>query len=502
MKRALMIVAALGLAVPAQAQEPDLGTDAQREAGKVLYDAKCAHCHGLTGDGIGPATDYLRPAPRDFTSSTFKFRSSMSGELPSDEDIKRSIREGMPYTGMPPWPSLSESEITNLMYYIKTFADDFAGPFGIPELIEIPDAPRASEESIARGREVFLENQCVDCHGDLGRGDGPSAPTLTDQWGFHIRAADLTKRWTFRNGSSREDIYRTFNTGLDGSPMPAYEIEPIEDRWALVDYVLSLSNDEPNYATTLVADPVDAISEEAFEAARPALFPIVGQVVEPGRSFFPGVNAVEARALVTADQIAVRLRWHDLQADTRGSNGPDVAVEEVPGEPWIGAPDTSGTWSDAVALQFPTEAPDGVELPYFMFGDRKNSVDLWFADMAGPTATHYVGSGSNALTAEGPSLGVDAAFEDGAWTATFTRDRSVEGHIGFEAGTFIPVAFTVWDGFNAEAGNRRGISVWYNLYVDVADKPSPAGPMAGYGLFTLLLGVGITFYMRRKYASE
>ena len=99
MKRALMIVAALGLAVPAQAQEPDLGTDAQREAGKVLYDAKCAHCHGLTGDGIGPATDYLRPAPRDFTSSTFKFRSSMSGELPSDEDIKRSIREGMPYTG-------------------------------------------------------------------------------------------------------------------------------------------------------------------------------------------------------------------------------------------------------------------------------------------------------------------------------------------------------------------------------------------------------------------
>ena len=497
MKRVLLIAASVGLAAPAIAQEPQLGTDAQRESGRVLYEAKCAHCHGVTGDGVGPGTDYFRPAPRAFTSSTFKFRSTLSGELPTDDDIRRSIRDGMPYTGMPPWPSLSESEITNLVYYIKTFSDDFSGPFGVPEEIELPSAPSMNAETIERGRQVFLENQCVDCHGDQGRGDGKSAPTLTDQWGFHIRPADLTKRWTFRNGGTRQDIYRTFNTGLDGSPMPAYEIEPIEDRWALVDYVHSLSDDEPNYATTLIATPVASMDETAWEGTPPALFPIVGQVVEPGRSFYPGVNAVEARALITADQIAIRLRWHDMVADTRGSNGPGLPVSE----PWMGAPDTSGTFSDAIAIQFPTETPDGVELPYFMFGDRSNSVDLWFADLAGPTPQHYLGNGSGALAAGGPDLDLTASFDNGAWTATFVRDRSVEGHIPFEEGTFVPIVLTVWDGFNAESGNRRGLTSWYYLYVDVADKPSPALPMAGYGLFTLLLGVGVTFFMRKKYGT-
>jgi DMSO reductase family type II enzyme heme b subunit len=423
----------------------------------------------------------------------------MSGELPSDDDIRRSIREGMPTTGMPPWPTLSNADVDNLMYYIKTFADDFAGPFGIPEMIEIPKAPGVSAETIARGREVFVENQCVDCHGNGGRGSGKSAATLTDQWDYHIRPADLTKRWTFRNGSTREDIYRTFNTGLDGSPMPAYEIEPVEDRWALVDYVVSLSDAEPNYATAVVASLVAEINEDAFEAATPAMFAIVGQVVEPGRSFFPGVSAIEARALVTADQVAVQLRWNDMIADTRGMNGPHLPVDET--EMWIGAPDTSGTFSDAVAIQFPTEMPEGTEMPYFMFGDRKSSVDLWFADLAGPTGQHYIGSGSGNINPEGPALGLQAAYDDGMWTATFTRDRNVEGHISFEEGTFIPVAFSVWDGFNTESGNRRGLTSWYYLYVDVAEKPSPVGPMAGYGFLTLLLGVGITAFMRRKYSG-
>ncbi|MFT5143990.1 MAG: DMSO reductase family type II enzyme heme b subunit [Rhodothermales bacterium] len=498
MRRSLLTAAAFLLAAgPAFAQDPDLGSDAERESGKVLYEAKCAHCHGLNGDAANEAATRLRPAPRDFTAGTYKFRSTANGELPSDDDIKRSIREGMPYTGMPPWPSLSESEVTNLMYYIKTFAADFSGPFGVPELIEIPKAPSESDATIARGREVFLENQCVDCHGDLGRGDGKSAPTLTDQWDLHIRPADLTKRWTFRNGQTREDIYRTFNTGLDGSPMPAYEIEPAEDRWALVDYVRSLSANEPDYATTLTVTPAATIDEAAFDAARKSVFAVVGQVVEPGRAFFPGVNAVEASALVTADQIAVRLRWNDMVADTRGSNAPDIPVSE----PWLGAPDTSGTFSDAVAIQFPTLIPAGTERPYFMFGDRKNSVDLWFADMGGPSATHYVGNGSGALKAEGPTLSVSSSYDDGQWTATFTRDRASEGHIAFDEGTFVPVSFTVWDGFNAEAGNRRGLTTWINLYVDVADKPSPVLPMAGYGFATLLLGLGVTGLMRKKYSS-
>jgi mono/diheme cytochrome c family protein len=496
MRHAILMAAALLVAGPAAAQNVNLGSEAQREAGRVLYQAKCAHCHGTTGAGDGPATAHLRPTPRDFTSSIFKFRTTASGELPTDNDIKRSIREGMPYTAMPPWPSLSEAEVTNLMYYIKTFADDFAGPFGEVTALDMPRAPSSSPESIARGREVYLENQCNDCHGAQGRGDGKSATTLEDQWEYHIRPADLTKRWTFRGGSAREDIYRTFTTGLDGSPMPSFDIQPPEDQWALVNYVASLSREQPEYGTTVVATPVAEISGEAFDATPVTFLAIVGQVIEPGRAFFPGVNAVEVRALVTDSEIAIRLAWNDLSPETRGSNGPGLPVTD--GD-WGAAPDTSGTFSDAVAIQFPTAMPTGTERPYFMFGDRKLSTDLWFADMAGPVARHYVGRGSANLTEEGPSVSVDADYADGRWTATFRRSRVVEGHIGFEEGTFVPISFSAWDGFNGESGNRRGLSAWYNLYVDVADKPSPALPMAGYGFMTLLLGVGVTMFMRRRY---
>ena len=78
------------------------------------------------------------------------------------------------------------------------------------------------------------------CHGELGRGDGTSAPTLKDDWGNPIRPADLTKRWTFRGGPTREDIFRTFTTGLNGTPMPSFaESLTDEERWQLVDYIVS-----------------------------------------------------------------------------------------------------------------------------------------------------------------------------------------------------------------------------------------------------------------------
>ncbi|HEY5565044.1 MAG TPA: c-type cytochrome, partial [Rhodothermia bacterium] len=287
MRRLIMLSIALS-ASPSPAQ--DLGTEQQRAAGKALYDDKCAQCHGVNGGGDGVGAHYFRPAPRDFTAGTYKFRSSASGELPLDSDLKRSIRQGMPYTGMPAWPQLSDTEVQNLVYYLKTFNSYFAGPYGNPEALPTTGAVAMSDESIARGRVVYEENQCLDCHGELGRGDGKSAPTLQDQWGVHIRPADLTKRWTFRGGATREDIYRTFTTGLDGSPMPSYQIDPPEDQWNLVNYVYSLSRDEPKYSTVVVASGYDgeisaSSGDEQFAEATPAYFPVVGQVVVPGRSF-------------------------------------------------------------------------------------------------------------------------------------------------------------------------------------------------------------------------
>ena len=69
----------------------------------------------------------------------------------------------------------------------------------------------------------------------------PSAPTLKDEWDHPIHAANLAQRWTFRGGSSREDIFRTMSTGFNGTPMPSFAdaLTP-EQRWAITDFIVSL----------------------------------------------------------------------------------------------------------------------------------------------------------------------------------------------------------------------------------------------------------------------
>ena len=109
-----------------RAQGPDLGTEAQRESGKNLYLRNCAQCHGEKGDGAGYATPHLSPRPRDFTTGKFKVRTTPSGALPTHQDLVNIIRRGMPYTSMPAWPDLSDQEVSDLAYFIKTFSADFS----------------------------------------------------------------------------------------------------------------------------------------------------------------------------------------------------------------------------------------------------------------------------------------------------------------------------------------------------------------------------------------
>ena len=66
-----------------------------------------------------------------------------------------------------------------------------------------------------------------------------------------------------------------------------------------------------------------------------------------------------------------------------------------------------------------------------------------------------LGRGSGNLLAGETSPSVHATYEDGAWTAVFTMPRDER----FAEDTFIPIAFSVWDGFNDErviAGVSRG----------------------------------------------
>src|SRR6186997_48140 len=69
----------------------------------ALYEQRCAVCHGKTGRGDGPFAGLLDPRPRDFTTGRFKFRSTETGSLPTDEDLAASITNGLHGTSMPSW---------------------------------------------------------------------------------------------------------------------------------------------------------------------------------------------------------------------------------------------------------------------------------------------------------------------------------------------------------------------------------------------------------------
>jgi mono/diheme cytochrome c family protein len=517
------------------------------ETGKALYDKNCAQCHGDKGDGNGIATPRVLPKPRDFTSGKFKVRTTPSGSLPTDADIARSIRYGFPYTSMPAWPTFSDNEVLSLVAHVKSFAADaFADAERRKEPYDIPDPPSFSDESAAKGRELYLQNGCVQCHGDQGRGDGPSAPTLQDDWGNPLKPADLTMPWTFRGGATRQDIFRTFTTGMNGTPMPAYaDSIAVDDRWHLVNYIASLSHgaERPGYTNLMTVRFVERdldLSQGAalFDGAPKARFPLVGQIMEPVRNFHPLVTSLEAQAVHNRREVAIRLTWHDLRAERAGRNGPALPVpieEEAAAAPAAGgeaegdfwgeaaapaqaaaadagggdfwgeeapaAAGPAGEFSDAIALQLPKDTPTGIRKPYFLFGDSSAAVDLWFVDLAQSQVQQFVGKGSASLErVMTDQIDTLASYDNGEWSVVFKRSMSGEGGVPFVQGQYLPLAFSVWDGGSRERGSKRALSLWQYLYVEPAVQASTLGPVVRTGLLVLVVELVIVGLVRRKHA--
>lgn len=442
-----------GLWSPARA-EAQQADDAG--AGKAVYEKKCAPCHGDKGDGNGPGAANLAPKPRDFTKGRYKIRTTPSGQPPSDQDLFRVITEGMPGTAMPPWQVLPEKDRWRLVAYLKTFAPETFRE--APNPVALPREVPTSTESIARGRGMFGAIGCDTCHGRAGRGDGPSAPELKDDWGHPVRPTNLTKPWTFRGGSTTKEIATRLATGLTGSPMPAFldSVERPEDIWYLANYVKSLGPDRPDFATVLTVEFVqDEIPEDpsaSFWSQRtPANFPLAGQVIVDPRNFTPSIDMVSVRGVYTDSEIAFHLAWDDPTASKPDSAGNKLA--------------------DQVAIQFPARASEGTERPYVLMGDGATPVYLlrW---TSGGGVGEANASGPGAITPlkkeEAQAKG-RAAYQDGRYRLVMKRPRAAPTRAPvppFPVGTFIPVAFQAWDGDNGEVGSKLSMSSWYYLRLD------------------------------------
>lgn len=209
------------------------------------YRRYCVGCHGDLGDGNGENAPWLTPKPRDFELAIFKCRSTPTGTLPTDEDLFDTIARGLDRSNMPPWNTFTKQQRADLVAWIKHFSPRWQNEkAGTP--IQIPPEPEVTADRVKAGQEVFDRVQCWKCHGVQGMANGPSASTLTDDLGRPILPYNFTEGARPLCGSTDQDLFRIFMTGLDGTPMPSFadNIKP-DEAWDLVFYLRTL---EPHNA--------------------------------------------------------------------------------------------------------------------------------------------------------------------------------------------------------------------------------------------------------------
>lgn len=198
------------------------GKVSREESGRPhgLYREHCVHCHGITGDGLGPTAEWLNPYPRNYRHGIYKFKSTPGKQPPAHDDLMQVLYDGIPGTAMPSFKLLADDERKALAEYVKylsirgeverslireaaseleedglfvsaTGEDDYRQSVSDKVVsvvsswvnandnrMAIPERPEYTEEelqaSIDRGRGLFHGKlaQCSKCHGDTALGDG------------------------------------------------------------------------------------------------------------------------------------------------------------------------------------------------------------------------------------------------------------------------------------------------------------------------------------------
>lgn len=482
--------------------------------GKTIYDQHCAACHGVRGEGDGPAAVWLYPKPRHFNSGLFKIRATPAGSLPTDNDLFQTTTRGMPGSSMPSFTYLPEAQRREVVQYVKYltaytntagqrinfFEEEKAkGKVGTP--IVVPPEPPVTIQSIAEGQILYSKMNCFTCHGLTGEGMGPSTPGLKDFWGFSLPARDFNNG-AFRGGHAGRDLYLRVATGLAGTPMPAFDEKMMtpEQRWAVVHYVQSLRrrdadindvltpSDGSIHATKvrgkLPTDPADPFWE-TLDPVRVALNPLW-----PEADLIP---AVAVSAVHDGKRVAILCTWRDPIAD-----GAPVRVQD---------------FQDAVALQFSMNG----NTPFLGMGDKDNPVNIWqwkagwqqeiegerpdvntvYASMHSDVyfqtnALYRTAEAANNLLAKpahvspvedanargfgtftsqlaaGQNVQGRGIWRDSHWNVVFVRKLKTRDadDVQLAAGKAIPVAFAVWDGQNRDRNGRKVVSNWHHLIPD------------------------------------
>ena len=534
---ALFVLAGVGARLAAAASQPSqpmpAPTPELTEEGRLIYFRRCSFCHGLLGDGNGPAADFLDPRPRDFTLGTFKFRTTQSGELPLDTDLFRTVSRGLPGTAMQSFDKdlikngLTEDERWAVIAYIKTFAMEFEDeeldPVTRGKVVELP-AKRAPHDAdtIAKGKKVFERAKCWECHGKLGRADGQKSFDREDDWGFPIRIRNVTHPWKIKAGVEVEDIYMRFSTGINGTPMPSFvKALSEEERWYLANYIKSLQHQLTQHQV-LKALPAqsavpDAPDDPMWAQAEPMDLRLAGQVVAAPRWQNASIELVTVKAIYDENDIAFLVEWDDPFKDVTHDADQELDVGELRKvgnfNSYVAAndmvPRQLETFRDAIALQFPTKLREGTKKPHFMRGGSSQPVHLWVwkadLDAAGERAVEEALARGwkqqpKVQAQEQQQIDSKAAWDQGRWRVVMKRPRITEdkNDVQFVAGKFIPMSMNAWDGSNGEHGLIMSMSTWHYVLIET---PTPMNVYV-YAVLAVLAAGALGYWLMRKAEQE
>jgi mono/diheme cytochrome c family protein len=227
--------------IPNPALQPSSGGQSQGwqtweaaglQEGKELYVERCLTCHGCSANGLGSYAGTMVVTPADYKQEPFR-------DMPDDQWFWH-VSEGVQGTLMPTWKtSLTEDQRWKVIRYVQQI---FARPVmrdpdeGDPpsDYASLTNPLPLTVEVLDQGKTIFTR-ECMVCHGDAGRGNGPykeglqpSPPDFGDgSYG------------TLQNPSfSDADYFWRISEGLPWSAMPVWKLRYSEDdRWALVHYL-------------------------------------------------------------------------------------------------------------------------------------------------------------------------------------------------------------------------------------------------------------------------
>jgi DMSO reductase family type II enzyme heme b subunit len=452
---------------------PDRGAEREKQSflrrGKKAYWQFCVHCHGERGQGKGHASPYLYPLPRDVTLGIFKFRSTPGNALPRDEDLYRTIRYGVPGTAMPAWGDvLNDLTLQALVEFIKTFSDRFQ--FGAPDFImPIGLEPVFDRLSIKKGEALYQELRCGRCHGEEGEREG--SLELNDAWGNPSRVYDLRRAELYKAGASSDEVFQTLVTGMDGTPMNAYDYVSGNELWHLVHYLQSLYQQPVSEKSKMSETIFSLRTSENLKASPEAVVwqksPKTQVKLRALQSINSATSGLWVQSLHNDEQIAFRLQWRDAS--------PNRAEQGV------------SRFLDGAALQFARSS--AIHSTYYGMGEKNKSVNIWHwradsnqkvvgSDVASrsmkvdPFREQAVeelnASGFGTLTVqslEDQQILGKGVWQDGQWSVVFVRnlDTGSPYDTSFAKVGKALMAVALWDGASKEKNANKRVSFWQEL---------------------------------------